>query len=450
MTTAASVEDAHREWATRALDATIVEVDSASSQVISGIQALAAHGPLLAVGPMDAGLVREALLAGADDYLDEASVAPATLGLALQAALGRREHRERAVATRERRHLQELQTQQEKMRTALVNHLADRLLNPTTVIRLQASILAKEAKGIEATRLDQMQAAAERLRATVEQIAYAFEAQAGVPDVAAAPRSLLEIHDRAVQAAGIEECKVTGDAVVEIDAAHVEEIMTTALAWAARAAPGPLEVRITREEHVARYCIMLPSELVGNQASFFHPFHGLDEHQITGDLGLGLYAARLNARRMGGDLRLQDGSKQCLELDLPLVPTSGPPTQLIIDATPRRGRWIGRTENQSERLLAASSWHAARRLLGGSRPSRIIVGVPSDVDGGDLARLLKERYPEAQVERLPATGQPDKVSVEPVPLAAAIHPPWVRRERAAGAQTNAMQDSGPGGLDDST
>ncbi len=392
--------EAERQVASSHVDVVLLESGTSPAAVASATKALARSVPVVVIGPQDAAFVREALLAGADDYLDERSISASGLALAVECALARREVQRKEIALRDRRHAIEHEHEQSRLRTALINHLADRLLNPTTIIRLQASILAKEVEGVDAARLQQMQAAAERLRATVEQIAYAFEAQSGSPNVLTSPQRLAGLHDKAVATANIGPCRVEGDAEVEVDPVHVEEILTTALRWGASVGPGRLTASIHADAHMATYRLWLPGAVAADQKALFNPFYGLEDPEAGGDMGLGLYAARLNARRMGGDLRLANDPECCIIFDIPLQPVPGPPTRLIIDSTPRRGRWIGRAGNGDERLLAATSWHAARRLIGSSSPSRIVIGTPADVDGADLAHLLRERYPEALVERL--------------------------------------------------
>lgn len=401
--TAQGVPAAEELLASSRVDVIVLEAGRNAGALATATRTLARRAPVVIVGPHDADLVREALLAGADDYLDEAIVGQSTISLAVECALARRDVRRKELALRDKRHAVELEHEQSRLRTALINHLADRLLNPATVIRLQASILAKQVGGVDAARLAQMQAAAERLRATVEQIGYAFEAQMGAPNVLCSPQQLAKIHDKALAAAGVGPCAVLGDATVEVDPVHVEEILGTALRWAATIGPGRLAAEISIAGNAALYRLRVPGTIAGDHQGIFNPFYGLEDPQAGGDMGLGLYAARLNARRMGGDIRISSGPPATLEFEIPLQPAAGPPTRLIIDATPRRGRWIGHSSGD-ERLLAASSWHAARRLLGSSTPSHIVIGAPADVDGGDLSHLLRERYPDAVVERLAGDG----------------------------------------------
>ncbi len=394
------VAEAEAELAGLDADVILLQAGQDGSLAARATARLARYAPVVVVGPDELVTTRAVIIAGADEYLAEARLSPDTLWLAIDCADARRIARATREAMQHRLRRRSTEAEQDTLRTGLINHLADRLLNPTTIIRLQASILAKEVRGVDVSRFAQMAAAVERLRATVDQITYAYKAQTGPSALLASPQRLAALHDKAAAAAGVSQCRAQGDAVLEADPVHIEEILEAALRWAVTSVPGVPDVQIRVRGMVACYRVVLPNPIQASQADLFQPFFGLEDPGAGPELGLGLYAARLNARRMGGDVSVRIGPPTVLQIDVPLEPQNGPPTRVVIDATPRRGHWIGRTSSEGTRLLAVSSWRAARRLLASAVPTHIVIGTPADVDAASLTRLLQERYPDAVIEHI--------------------------------------------------
>ncbi len=286
---------------------------------VDAVGRLHLHAPIVVLGPTaDVVLANEVLLAGADDYLEVAAIERTTLQLAMTCALSRRAARD--DEERRRRHEFDAAVKEREiaLRRSLIDHLADRLHNPLTVLTLQASILAHRLPEGERGRAKQLLGGTRRMRNIVDSIINAFNA----PDTTItriAPVELTGLLRRSMtdDELGPAWSLAGGSAWVRTDPRMVGEAIEAMLAHAAVTTPpgGRVDVRVDSDSRGASVRVCTP---VAAQSDVFEPFCGMDDLATEGGLGLEMYTAHTLARRLGGDIVLQgNGDGCCFVLRLP-------------------------------------------------------------------------------------------------------------------------------------
>ncbi len=282
---------------------------------VHAVARLVSQAPIIVIGPEgDVVLATEVLLAGAEDYVEEPAIDHATLHLAIECAITRARRRQDHEAAREAAFQAAVHERESALRRSLIDHLADRLHNPLTILTLQTSILAHRLPEAERHRVQQVQRATRRMRAIIDDISAAYRAETvDVGDIqpielGAVLRSCLEGEDERVRSTkwGVR----AEPAWIRSDPHLVRQIVWHLIEHASVATPpgerAAVDVDADNDGATIRVHVTSPP---ARQA--FEPFAGLDDLATEGGLGLELYVARRMARRIGGDVVIQSDPDGC-------------------------------------------------------------------------------------------------------------------------------------------
>lgn len=283
---------------------------------------LCMHAPVIVVGPSnDVVLAKEALIAGADDYVEAGAVDSSTMHLAIECACVRAERRAQRELAQESSFHKAAKERETVLRRSLIDHLADRLHNPLTVLTLQTSILASRLPDNERHRVRHVQRATTKMRTIIDDISAAYKAETStvqdiVPmDVGRIVKSCLERDDERIQSTawGVRN----EPAWIRSDPEVVRDLIWQILEHASLMTPSGSRAVIHVNGDDDGVTIMVHvTRQVHPQA--FEPFAGLDDLTTEGGLGLELYAARGLARSVGGDVAvLADDDGSIISVRLP-------------------------------------------------------------------------------------------------------------------------------------